>query len=327
VKSDGKLALVTGAAGFVGSHLVERLVQAGYRVRCFLRYTSTDQRGFLSELSSSNKIEIVAGDLRDAEAVRQAVQGTDVIFHLGALVGIPYSYVHPFEVVETNIMGTVNVLLAARDASVGRILFASTSEVYGTARYTPIDEKHPLQGQSPYSASKIGAEKTAESFHASFGLPTTVIRPFNIYGPRQSARAVIPTIITQALASDAIRLGNLQATRDFTYVEDTVAAFLLAAESDAAVGKTFNIGSNFEVSIRDVAEMVIRLVGRKVPLIEDAARVRPNASEVQRLWGDSSLAYQTIGWKPSVSLEEGLGRTIRWISQNLDRYRVGEYAV
>jgi dTDP-glucose 4,6-dehydratase len=319
--------LVTGAAGFVGSHLAERLARTGYRVRCFFRYTSTDQRGYLSELSATGKVEIIAGDLRDLEAVRQAAQGMDAIFHLGALVGIPYSYVHPLEVVDTNVMGTVNVLLAARDSSVRQVIFASTSEVYGTARYVPIDENHPLHGQSPYSASKIGAEKIVESFAVTYGLPTTVIRPFNIYGPRQSARAVVPTIITQALAADEIRLGNLDATRDFTYVEDTVAAFILAAESKDAVGKTFNVGSNFEISIRDLAETVMRLAGRKVPLVEDAARVRPEKSEVERLWADSSLIRQTIGWEPAVSLEEGLGKTIRWISQNLDRYRVGEYAV
>jgi NAD dependent epimerase/dehydratase len=327
VKSDSKRVLVTGAAGFVGSHLVERLVISGYRVRCFVRYTSTDQRGYLSELSSGNKVEIIAGDLRDLEAVRQAAQGMDIIFHLGALVGIPYSYVHPLEVIDTNIMGTVNVLLAARDSSVRQVLFASTSEVYGTAQYVPMDEKHPLQGQSPYSASKIGAEKIVESFNASFGLPTTIIRPFNIYGPRQSARAVIPTIITQSLASDEIRLGNLDATRDFTFVEDTVAAFILAAESEQAIGKTFNVGSNFEISIRDIAERVMRLTGRKVPLVEEETRVRPDKSEVQRLWADNRLVHQTIGWTPSVTLDEGLEKTIRWISQNLDRYRVGEYAI
>lgn len=327
VKSDAKRCLVTGAAGFVGSHLVERLVMSGYRVRCFVRYTSTNQRGFLTELSSTNKIEIMTGDLRDAEAVRQAVQGMNVIFHLGALVGIPYSYVHPFEVIDTNVMGTVNILLAARHYGVSQVIYTSTSEVYGTAQYVPIDEKHPLQGQSPYSASKIGAEKIVESFHLSFGLSTTVIRPFNIYGPRQSARAVIPTIITQALALDEIRLGNFDATRDFTYVGDTVAALIMAAESDHAIGRTLNVGSNFEISIRNIAEMVIRLVGRKVTLVEDETRLRPIKSEVQRLWADSTLAQQTIGWKPSVSLEEGLGHTIRWISQSLDRYQVDEYAI
>ncbi len=327
VKSHVKRALVTGAAGFVGSHLVERLIASGYRVRCFVRYTSTGRRGDITGLSTTKKIEIMEGDLRDADAVRQAVEGTNVIFHLGALVGIPYSYVHPLEVIDTNIMGTANILLAARHYGTNQVIYTSTSEVYGTAQYVPIDEKHPLQGQSPYSASKIGAEKIVESFHFSFGLPTTVIRPFNIYGPRQSARAVIPTIITQSLALNEIRLGNFDATRDFTYVGDTVAALIMAAESDRAIGKTLNVGSNFEISIRDMAEMVIRLVGRKVTLVEDATRIRPAKSEVQRLWADSTLAQQTIGWTPSVSLEEGLGHTIRWISQNLDRYQVGEYAI
>jgi dTDP-glucose 4,6-dehydratase len=246
---------------------------------------------------------------------------------LAALVGIPYSYVHPLEVVENNILGTMNVLMAARDQGVGRVIHTSTSEVYGTAQYVPIDESHPLQGQSPYSASKIGAEKLVESYHASFGLPATVIRPFNIYGPRQSARAVIPTIITQALTKQEMRLGNFEATRDFTYVQDTVNGFIMAAESDAAIGKVINLGSNFEISVQKIAETILQLVGRDVTLIQEEKRVRPSKSEVQRLWAENQVAYQTFGWVPKVSFDEGLRRTIHWISENLDKYRVGEYAV
>ena len=324
-----KRALVTGAAGFIGSHLVEELVERGYQVRCFVRYTSTNNLGYLNDLSPEKRkeVEVVAGDLKDGEAIRQAAQGVDVIFHLAALVGIPYSYVHPLEVIETNVTGTVNVLLAALDHGVGRVIHTSTSEVYGTAQYVPIDENHPLQGQSPYSASKIGAEKIVESFNASFGLPTTVIRPFNVFGPRQSARAVIPTIITQALVQDEIKLGNFDVTRDFTYVQDTVNGFITAAESDAAIGGLFNIGSNYEISIGQIAEKIIRLVGRDVRLVQDEKRVRPTKSEVRRLWADNQLAYKTFGWAPKVSFDEGLERTIRWVSQNIDRFRVGEYAV
>lgn len=322
-------ALVTGAAGFVGSHLVEELIDRGYQVRCFVRYTSTNNIGFLDDLPANKRtaVEVIAGDLRDGDAIRQAAQGTDVIFHLAALVGIPYSYVHPHEVIETNVMGTVNILVAARDHSVGRVIHTSTSEVYGTAQYVPIDEGHPLQGQSPYSASKIGAEKIVESFHASFGLPTTVIRPFNIYGPRQSTRAVIPTIITQALAKDEIRLGNFDATRDFTFVKDTVRGFIMAAESDAAIGKVVNIGSNYEVSIGQIAEKVIRLVGRDVTLVQEEKRIRPTKSEVQRLWAENRLARETFGWSPTIDFDKGLEQTIRWVADNLNRYRIGEYAV
>lgn len=322
-------ALVTGAAGFVGSHLVEELVERGYQVRCFVRYTSTNNLGFLNDMPTDKRaeVEIVSGDLRDADAIRQAAQGCDVIFHLAALVGIPYSYVHPLEVIETNVMGTVNVLIAARDLGVGRVIHTSTSEVYGTAIYVPIDEGHPLQGQSPYSASKIGAEKIVESFYASFGLPATVLRPFNVFGPRQSTRAVIPTIITQALAKDEIHLGNFDATRDFTFVKDTVNGFIMAAESDAAIGKTFNIGSNYEVSIGQIAEKIIRLVGRDVKLVQDEQRIRPTKSEVQRLWAENKLARETFGWQPQVTFDQGLERTIAWIGENLSKYRVGEYSV
>jgi NAD dependent epimerase/dehydratase len=249
----GRRVLVTGAGGFIGSHLVERLVGLGARVRAFVRYNSRNDPGLLKLLPGATfqQVEIVAGDLRDAEAVAQASEGVEVVFHLGALIAIPYSYLHPQEVVETNVMGTLNVLMAARRHGVGRVVHTSSSEVHGTARYVPIDEEHPLQGQSPYSASKIGADKVAESFYCAYDLPVATIRPFNTYGPRQSARAVIPTIITQALGRDRICLGDLTPTRDFTFVQDTVEGFLLVAESPKAVGQEFNLGYDSEISIGD----------------------------------------------------------------------------
>jgi dTDP-glucose 4,6-dehydratase len=323
-------ALVTGAGGFVGSHLVEALVREGYRVRGFVRYTSTARAGWLETLAPSARdaLDVVAGDLRDAEAVHRACDGVDTVFHLGALIGIPYSYVHLREVVETNVTGTLNVLVAARDHAVSRLVYASTSEVYGGARYAPMDEAHPLSARSPYAATKVGGEKLAESFHAAFGLPVVVLRPFNMYGPRQSARAVIPTIVTQALAGGEIRLGNTTTTRDFTYVEDTVRAFVCAARVDAAVGRTFNLGSGTEISIGDLADEIRRLVGAGGrPIRPDPSRHRPPASEVARLIADSRLARESLDWQPAVGFEEGLRRTIEWIRQHLGEYRVGRYEI
>src|SRR5690554_6313772 len=277
---------ITGADGFIGSHLTETLVSMGVNVRAFVLYNSFNSWGWLDSVPVTVKdsIEVIAGDIRDPHGVRKAMEGCSVVLHLASLIAIPYSYHSPATYVDTNITGTLNVLQAARDLGVSKVVHTSTSEIYGTAQYVPIDEGHPLQGQSPYSASKIGAEKIVESFHTSFGLPTTVIRPFNIYGPRQSTRAVIPTIITQALVKDEIRLGNFAATRDFTYVQDTVNGFIMAAESDAAIGKVFNVGSNYEISIGEIAEKVIRLVGRDVTLVQEEQRIRPTKSEVQRLW-------------------------------------------
>jgi dTDP-glucose 4,6-dehydratase len=285
--------------------------------------------GYLDELPAEKRsaVEVIAGDLRDREAIHQATQGIDVLFHLGALAGIPYSYIHPREVIETNIMGTVNVLLAARDHGVGRLLYTSTGQVYGTANYMPIEEGHPLRAQSPYAASMAGAEKIVESFHASFGLATTVVRPFNIYGPRQSTRAVIPTIITQALAKDEIRLGNTEATRDFTYMEDAVSGFIMASESDAAIGQVFNIGSNSEISVGQIVEKVVRFVGRDVTLVREEKRMRPTKSEVQHMRAEDHFARELLGWSPQVGFDEGLERTIAWIAQNLGRYRVSDYVV
>jgi NAD dependent epimerase/dehydratase len=325
----GKTVLVTGAAGFIGSHLTQLLVQSGATVRAFVRYNSLNSLGFLDHLPADQRaeIEVVKGDLRDPHAVYQAVKGTDAVFHLGALIAIPYSYQNPTDVVQTNVLGTLNVLQAVRDLDVPRMIHTSTSEAYGTARYVPMDESHPLQGQSPYSASKIAADKLAESFYCSYSTPVVTVRPFNAYGPRQSMRAVIPTIINQALHRSEIVLGNLSATRDFTFVEDTARAFLCAAEVDEAVGGVFNAGSGFEISIGDLAHTILRLVGRDLPVRVDQERVRPEKSEVDRLFSDSSKAALVLGWKPSVSLEEGLKRTIDWISQHNYLYRPSEYVV
>jgi NAD dependent epimerase/dehydratase len=319
--------LVTGAGGFIASHLVEKLVELGARVRAFVRYNSRGDPGLLAQLTpdQSQAVEIIAGDLRDLPAVRAAMQNVSIVFHLGALIAIPYSYIHPAEVVETNITGTLNVLLAGREAGMERIIHTSTSEVYGTALRVPIDETHPLQGQSPYSASKIGADKLAESFYCAFNLPVVTLRPFNTYGPRQSARAVIPTIITQALTQDVIRLGNLDARRDLTYVTDTVAGFLRVAETPGVDGEVFNLGSGSEVRIGELAQTIIDLVGRPVRIEVDAERLRPEKSEVQRLLSDNRLANERLGWTPQVSLPQGLSNTLEWIRLHLNNYQPGKY--
>ena len=324
-----KEVLVTGAGGFIGSHLTEALVKAGANVRVFIRYNSRDGRGNLEDLEPRvlEQIEIIAGDLRDVDAIERSVKGCNAVFHLGALVGIPYSYKNPREVVETNIMGTFNVLTAARDHGVDRIVHTSTSEVYGSARYVPIDEAHPLQGQSPYSASKIGADMLAESFYASFELPVVTIRPFNCYGPRQSARAIIPTLITQAIACEEIRLGNTDARRDFTFVTDTAEAFMRAAQAPEAVGKVINVGSGQEISIGQLAQVIINTVQGTSKIVVDEARIRPIRSEVNRLLADNRLAKETLGWEPGVSLEEGIKRTVAWITTHMNRFQIGKYQI
>jgi dTDP-glucose 4,6-dehydratase len=326
---DRKTVLVTGAGGFIASHLVELLVKRGAQVRAFVRYNSRGDPGLLNLLPPEMlaRLVITAGDLRDQAAVKAAMQGVTHVFHLGALIAIPYSYVHPAEVVETNVIGTLNVLLAGRELGVERILHTSTSEVYGTALRVPIDETHPLQGQSPYSASKIGADKLAESFYRSFDLPVVTVRPFNTYGPRQSARAVIPTIISQALTQDTVRLGNLEARRDLTYVSDTVEGFLKAAEVPGVEGETFNLGTGSEISVGELAREIIALVGRPVEMAVDPTRLRPEKSEVQRLLSDNRLAKERLGWQPRVALPEGLQRTIAWVAEHLDRYRPDQYQV
>ncbi len=323
----GRKVLVTGAGGFIGSHLVETLVSSGAQVRGFVRYNSRGDAGLLRLLAPEilSQVEVIAGDLRDEDAIRKAVQGCQTVFHLGALISIPYSYYHPAEVASTNVMGTLNMLLACRDLSVERLVHTSTSEVYGTARMAPIDEEHPLQGQSPYSASKIGADKLAESFYCAFGLPVITVRPFNTFGPRQSARAVIPTIITQTLTLDTIQLGSLDTTRDFTYVSDTVAGFLCAACSELGLGDVFNLGTGEEIRIGDLAEMVIRMVDRKVSIQVDSQRLRPQNSEVLRLISDNTHAREILGWSPQVLFSQGLENTIAWISNHLDLYRIGKY--
>ena len=325
----GRRVLVTGAGGFIGSHLVEALVARGARVRAFVRYNSRGDPGLLRLVARQTleKVELAGGDLRDLPAVRSAVEGCSHVFHLGALIAIPYSYRHPVEVVETNIKGTLNILLAVGEMKAERLVHTSTSEVYGTALRVPIDEHHPLQGQSPYSASKIGADKLAESFYRSFDVPVVTVRPFNTYGPRQSARAVIPTIITQALTQDVVWLGNLEAKRDLAYVKDTVAGFLLAGEIAGIEGETFNLGTGVEVSIGELAQRIISMVGRKVEIKQDENRLRPEKSEVQRLLSDNQLARQRLGWYPEIMLDKGLRETIAWISDHKDLYAPDQYQI
>jgi dTDP-glucose 4,6-dehydratase len=329
IQLKGSDVLVTGASGFIGSHLVEALVHHGCKVRILVTYDTGPNIGCVKFLSDEvrEKIEIVVGDIKNADDVRTASNGVKFIFHLAALVGIPYSYLHPRSVVETNLIGTLNVLMAGRENNVERIVHTSTSEVYGTAEYVPIDENHPLQGQSPYSASKIGADKIVESFYCSFNLPVTTMRPFNQYGPRQSARAVIPTIITQCLTQDVVRLGALHPTRDFTYVEDTADAFLKIATSEKAIGEVINIGTQKEISIGDLTKKIMSLVGKHIKIVAEEERVRTEKSEVYRLLCDNSKAKKLIGWEPSTSLDEGLEKTIQWISSRLDIYEPDKYAI
>jgi nucleoside-diphosphate-sugar epimerase len=270
-------------------------------------------------------VQIVAGDIRDNDAIHKAVEGRQVVFHLGALISIPYSYLHPLEVTETNVMGTLNILMACNELKVNRLIHTSTSEVYGTAQRVPIDENHPLQGQSPYSASKIGADKMAESFYCAYNLPVMTVRPFNTFGPRQSARAVIPTIITQALAQPVIHLGNLETTRDFTYIEDTVDGFIKAAEAPGIEGKTINLGTGSEIKIGALVEKIIQLSGSSAQIEVDVARLRPTDSEVRRLLSNNALAYKSLNWIPRTSLDDGLIKTIEWIKDHLHLYRIGSY--
>jgi len=322
-------ALVTGAGGFIGSHLVERLVRDGYQVRALLRYTSRRARGDLDHLPPDvmESVECVHGNIEDPMATAAAVRGCSTVLHLAALIGIPYSYAAPQQYVATNVVGTLNLLEAARAEGVGRVVCVSTSEVYGSARYTPIDEEHPLQAQSPYAATKIGAEKLGQSYGLSFGLPVTVVRPFNTYGPRQSARAVIPTIIAQVLAGREIRLGSLEPVRDFTFVSDTVAGLVAAAAADTPPGDVFNIGSGVAVSIRELVELIQGLCGTALPVVSDEARVRPDQSEVRELRCDGKRARTVLGWQPTWTLADGLRETIGWIREHADRYRPSEYAI
>ncbi len=324
----GKTVLVTGAGGFIGSHLVERLVTDGHQVRAFVRYNGRDDRGHLDRLAPDIKqsIEVFRGDLKDPEAVRKAVRGRGWVLHLGALIAIPYSYQNPLDVVQTNVEGTAHVLDACREnAALERVVLTSTSEVYGTAQYVPIDEKHPLQGQSPYAATKIGSDALGMSYHRSFGLPVTILRPFNTFGPRQSARAIIPTIISQALTKPVIKLGSLDPRRDLTYVKDTASGFVSIAGCDAAIGQTVNIGRGSDVTIGELVELIGQRLGTPLKVELDHQRVRPAKSEVGRLLAGTALAKDLWGWEPAYSLEQGLEETIAWVRDNLALFRVEEY--
>ena len=323
----GRRVLVTGGGGFIGSHLTERLVALGARTRALVRYTSSGGAGWLDRSPVRGDVEVIPGDIADRDIVRRAVTDVDVVFHLAALIGIPYSYQAPASYVQTNVAGTMNVLQCALDAGVSRVVHTSTSEVYGTALRTPIAEDHPLQTQSPYSATKAGADLLALAFHRSFGLPVVTLRPFNTYGPRQSTRAVIPTIVTQALTQPMVRLGHLDPTRDFTYVLDTVDAFVLAGEVASLPPEPINIGSGKEIAVRDLAQLILSLVGVDVPIEVDPTRERPEQSEVDRLCADASRARRLLGWAPRHSIREGLAATIEWIKGNLERYRPEAYGI
>jgi dTDP-glucose 4,6-dehydratase len=332
----GKKILITGADGFIGSHLVEDLVRRGHTVRAFVLYNSFNSWGWLDHAPPDIKkaIEVFAGDIRDPYGVRTAMQGCDVVLHLAALIAIPYSYHSPDTYIDTNVKGTLNVVQAARELGISKVVHTSTSEVYGTARFVPITEEHPLQGQSPYSASKIGADQIAMSFYSSFETPVAIIRPFNTYGPRQSARAVIPTIITQiAKGERRLKLGAIHPTRDFNYVADTVAGFIAVAESEKSNGEVINIGSNYEISIGDTVRMIAEVMGADVEIETDEVRLRPEKSEVERLWADNSKAAELLGWRPKYAglegLKRGLSQTAEWFSDpdNLRSYKSDIYNI
>lgn len=331
-----KKILVTGADGFIGSHLTEELVRQGAQVRAFVMYNSFNSWGWLEEapLEIKKELDVFAGDIRDPHGVRQAMQGCDVVLHLASLIAIPYSYHSPDTYVDTNIKGTLNIVQAARALEVEKVVHTSTSEVYGTAHFVPITEEHPLQGQSPYSASKIGADQMAMSFFNSFNTPVAIIRPFNTYGPRQSARAVIPTVITQiAAGKKSVRLGSLTPTRDFNYVKDTVAGFIAVAKSSAAVGEVINIGSNYEISIGDTVQLIAETMGREIEIETEEIRLRPEKSEVERLWADNQKAKKLLGWEPRYGgkdgFRRGLAETIAWFTkpQNLLQYKTEVYNI
>jgi NAD dependent epimerase/dehydratase len=323
-----KTVLVTGAAGFIGSHLTDQLVRDGHSVRVFVRYNGRDDRGHLDRLDADVRaaLDVHRGDLKDPEAVRKAVNGRAWVFHLGALIAIPYSYQNPLDVVQTNVLGTAHVLDACRSsAALERVVLTSTSEVYGTAQYVPIDERHPLRGQSPYAASKISADALGESYHRAFGLPVTILRPFNTFGPRQSARAIIPTIISQALSRPFVRLGSLEPRRDLTYVKDTAAGFVAIAGCDGALGRVVNIGRGDDLTIGELVDRIAARLGTQLRVECETSRVRPAASEVGRLLAGTSLARELWGWAPRYSLDQGLDETIAWVRDNLNQFRVDAY--
>ena len=326
----GKTILVTGSEGFIGSHLTEELVKQGYKVKAFVLYNSFNTWGWLDNLpkEAMENVEVFTGDVRDPNGVKEAMKGCDAVMHLAALIAIPFSYHSPDTYVDTNIKGTLNVLQAARDLNIDRVLVTSTSEVYGTAQYVPIDEHHPYQGQSPYSATKIGADRLAESFYRSFDLPVSIVRPFNTYGPRQSARAVIPTIITQLLAGKTeIKLGSLTPTRDFNFVKDTANGFIKIYESSNTIGEEINIATQHEISIGQLAEALIRQINPEAKIVCDDERLRPEKSEVNRLLGSNEKILRLTDWKPQYTFEQGLAETIEFFKHNLDKYKVDIYNI
>ena len=330
MKIEGKTILVTGAGGFIGSHLVEALASKGAELKIFIRYNSRNDLGMLKDIPSDikNNLDVITGDIIDFGTVKKAVKNCDIVFHLAALIGIPYSYIAPGRYVDTNIKGTLNILQASREEGVEKIIHTSTSEVYGTAKYVPIDENHPLEGQSPYSASKIGADMLAHSYFFSFNTPIVIIRPFNTFGPRQSARAVIPTIISQALSENKVNLGMLTTVRDFTYVNDTVNGFIKVAESDISIGDIFNIGTGTGITIGELAKKILTIMEcQDIPIYSDGNRIRPEKSEVLNLICDNSKAKSMIGWSPRYSLDEGLKETIDWVRQNKNIYKSGVYNI
>ena len=323
-----KNVLVTGAAGFIGSHLTERCVESGYKVKAFVRYNSKGNYGWLESSPYKNDIEFITGDIRDYDSVYNAVKGCDTVFHLAALIGIPYSYVSPMAYIKTNVEGTYNIVQSCREQGTENILVTSTSETYGTAQYVPIDEKHPLVGQSPYSASKIGADQMALSYYLSFNSPVKIVRPFNTYGPRQSARAVIPTIITQLLSGKTeIKLGHTTPTRDLTFVKDTANGFLAIAQNPAFNGTVTNIGMKDEISVGDLALMIAKLMNKNISILTDSQRVRPDKSEVERLFCDNTKIVSNTNWRPQHTLEEGLKQTIKFLESNLHLYNPDVYNV
>jgi len=320
--------LITGAGGFIGSHLTERCVELGMEVRAFVRYNSNNRWGWLDYSPVKNEIEVICGDIRDYDSVYNAMQGCATVFHLAALIGIPYSYVSPLAYIKTNIEGAYNVLQSARELGVSQILMTSTSETYGTAQYVPIDEKHPLVGQSPYAATKIAADQLAISYWRAFRLPVKIVRPFNTYGPRQSARAVIPTIITQIASGNLeLELGNTAPTRDLTFVKDTAEGFIELSKSEQAFGEVTNIGMNSEIAIGELATLIGELMGKKIYIKTDEKRVRPENSEVERLRCDNTKILKTTGWRPKFTLRSGLEETINWITSHLEQYKIGIYNV
>lgn len=327
MKIEGQKVLVTGSEGFIGSHLTEELVRMGADVTALVQYNSFNNWGWIETFDKDIKesLKVVTGDVREIDGLKKIIAGKDIVFHLAALIAIPYSYFSPMAYIKTNVEGTLNVMQACLDAGVSKIVHTSTSEVYGTAMYVPIDEDHPLQGQSPYSASKIGADKIVESFYRSFNLPVATMRPFNTYGPRQSARAVIPTIIVQALTEGVIKLGATTPTRDFTFVKDTIQGFIKIGQNDNTIGQVINIGSGFEISIGKLADKIAKIMGKEITVQTEEQRLRPEKSEVNRLLADNTKADQLVNWKPDYTLDQGLAITVEWIKENLDKYKAQIY--